>query len=126
MNRHGSTGLQLTSSALVCALLIGVGAPATASARHHFRPGSAGVGDPWYPMEGNGGYDVEHYALDLTYDPASGRLDGVARITAVATQDLSRFDLDLQQLTVTRVSVGGRAAAFRRDGQELVVTPRRG
>ncbi|MEU8612175.1 M1 family metallopeptidase [Actinoplanes sp. NPDC048791] len=126
MKRHGSTGLQLTSSALVCALLIGVGAPATASARHHFRPGSAGVGDPWYPMEGNGGYDVEHYALDLTYDPASGRLDGVARITAVATQDLSRFDLDLQQLTVARVSVGGRAAAFRRDGQELVVTPRRG
>jgi aminopeptidase N len=126
MKRHGLLGSRLTIPVMICGLLVGVGGPGNASVRHHFRPGAAGVGDPWYPLEGNGGYDVENYALDLGYDPGSGRLDGVARITATATQDLSRFDLDLQQLTVTRVSVGGRAAEFHRDGQELVITPYRG
>jgi CubicO group peptidase (beta-lactamase class C family) len=28
-----------------------------------FAPGSAGLGDPFFPTAGNGGYDVEHYAL---------------------------------------------------------------
>ena len=28
-------------------------------------PGAAGIGDPYFPLEGNGGYDVRHY--DLTF-----------------------------------------------------------
>ena len=28
-----------------------------------------GIGDPYFPLDGNGGYDVEHYGLDLAYDP---------------------------------------------------------
>jgi aminopeptidase N len=47
------------------------------------------------------------------------------RIRARATQDLSSFDLDLQQLEVSGVTVGGRDASFSRDGQELVITPRK-
>ena len=35
-----------------------------------------GVGDPYFPLEGNGGYDARHYDLTLGYDPATDRLDG--------------------------------------------------
>jgi aminopeptidase N len=47
-------------------------------------------------------------------------------ITARATQDLSRFDLDLQQLDVDSVTVDLQRASFNRDGQELQITPRHG
>jgi aminopeptidase N len=88
-----------------------------------FVPGAPGVGDPYFPLEGNGGYDTQHYDLTFSYDPATDRLDGVAVITAKATQDLSRFDLDLQQLEVSSVTVDRHAASFTRDGQELQITP---
>ncbi len=91
-----------------------------------FGPGSAGLGDPFFPLAGNGGYDVADYAMRLGYDPATRRLDGHAVITARATQDLSRFDLDLRGFAISGLTVNGRAAAFTRDGQELVVTPAQG
>ena len=96
------------------------------SARAAFTPGSAGLGDPFFPLAGNGGYDVSHYGLDLSYEPAGNQLTGTATITATATQDLSRFDLDLRGFTISRLDVDGRAATFARDGQELIVTPRTG
>ncbi|GHD85881.1 metallopeptidase [Streptomyces naganishii JCM 4654] len=86
--------------------------------------GSAGAGDPYFPLAGNGGYHVSHYGLTLAYDPKTGHLDGTAVLTARATQRLTRFDLDLRGLKVTGVTVDHRKAAHRRDGQELVVTPR--
>ena len=91
-----------------------------------FRPGSPGIGDPYFPLEGNGGYDVAHYDLDLIYRPAVRHLDGVARITATARQPLSRFDLDLSGMTVHSVRVDGVKAGFHRSGQELQITPSRG
>jgi aminopeptidase N len=99
---------------------------ASAGSRPGFTPGAPGIGDPYFPLEGNGGYDARHYGLDLSYDPATKRLDGTATITARATQNLSRFDLDLQQLEVGKVTVNGRRASFSRDGQELVITPAKG
>ncbi|MFI6441304.1 M1 family metallopeptidase [Streptomyces sp. NPDC050759] len=87
--------------------------------------GSSGAGDPYFPLAGNGGYHVGHYALTLGYDPGSGRLDGKAVLSARAGQRLSRFDLDFKGLTVTGLTVDHAKAGFRRDGQELVVTPRR-
>jgi hypothetical protein len=86
-------------------------------------PGAAGVGDPYFPLEGNGGYDVRNYDLSFSYDPATDRLDGTMVVRARATQDLSRFDLDLQQLDVSAVRVNDEPAAFSRDGQELQITP---
>ncbi|MEU5899351.1 MULTISPECIES: M1 family metallopeptidase [Streptomyces] len=88
------------------------------------RPGSEGVGDPYFPRLGNGGFDVRHYGLDLAYDPDTDRLDGRTTITARATQNLSSFDLDLQKLTVTRIEVNGRRAPFTRAGDEIRITPR--
>jgi aminopeptidase N len=91
-----------------------------------FTPGSPGLGDPFFPLAGNGGYDVAHYGLNLSYEPSSNQLTGTATITATATQDLSRFDLDLRGFSISRLDVDGRAATFTRDGQELIVTPRTG
>ncbi|HEX6021235.1 MAG TPA: M1 family metallopeptidase [Solirubrobacter sp.] len=89
-----------------------------------FQPGAPGIGDPYFPLHGNGGYDTKHYDLSFSYDPATDRLEGLAIITAKATQDLSRFDLDFQQLEVSSVRVDRHAARFDRDGQELQITPR--
>ena len=82
---------------LMVAAAVVLGLPAVASAA---TPGAAGIGDPYYPNAGNGGYDVAHYGLDLSYQPSTNRLTGVATITARATQDLSTFNLDLEGLTV--------------------------
>ncbi|MFD9392105.1 M1 family metallopeptidase [Streptomyces sp. NPDC060000] len=103
----------------VAALLAAAG-PATAAG-----PGTAGVGDPYFPLAGNGGYHVAHYDLTLRYDPGTRHLDGKAVLTARATRRLARFDLDFQGLKVTGLSVDHVKAGYRRDGQELVVTPKR-
>ena len=85
---------------LVAMTLLGTAlAPAGASTGsgggdHRFRPGAPGVGDDYFPLYGNGGYDVRHYLLQVSYDPATDRLVGVATISARATQNLSRFNLD--------------------------------
>ncbi|NEA22437.1 M1 family metallopeptidase [Actinomadura bangladeshensis] len=91
-----------------------------------FTPGASGVGDPYFPLEGNGGYDVRHYSLDLSYDPDYDQLDGTVTITARATQNLSRFDLDLSGMDVERIWVDRRTARYTRQGQELIITPARG
>ncbi|MFF3406631.1 M1 family metallopeptidase [Streptomyces sp. NPDC002742] len=90
----------------------------------HGKPGAAGVGDPYFPKMGNGGYDVTHYGLTLSYDPGDKRLKGTAEITARALTDLSAFRLDLSGLNVSDVTVEGRSARWSRAGQELTVRPR--
>ncbi|MEU6368166.1 M1 family metallopeptidase [Streptomyces sp. NPDC046931] len=87
-------------------------------------PGADGIGDSYFPQLGNGGFDARHYALDVAYDPGSGRLDGRTTIRARATHSLTSFDLDLQKLDVTRIEVNGRRAAFTRAGDEIRITPR--
>ena len=108
----------LATVPVAVAALLGAAGPAAAGTT-----GTAGAGDPYFPLSGNGGYHVGHYDLTLRYDTASRHLDGTAVLTARATQRLTRFDLDLSGLKVNGVTVGGRPAEFRRDGQELVVTP---
>lgn len=91
-----------------------------------FVPGADGAGDPYFPKYGNGGYDVADYDLDLRYEPATNRLDGTATITATATQDLSRFNLDLAGLTASEVTVDGTKATSAAEGAELLITPATG
>jgi aminopeptidase N len=101
------------------------GGPGSLAGRD-FQPGAGGVGDPYFPTYGNGGYDVANYALRVRYDPATDRLAGTATITATATTNLSRFNLDLVGLTVGAVTIDGAPAQRRHDGGELVITPARG
>src|SRR5262245_16499766 len=87
--------------ALVSAVLaIGPGVASAGWGSGSGSPGAPGAGDPYFPLDGNGGYDVSHYDLDVTYDPDTDVLDGEATIRARATQNLSSFNLDLQGLTV--------------------------
>ena len=126
MSRTGVTrGLAgLGALAMAVVGLTAVGPPAAAVT---FVPGSPGLGDPFFPNAGNGGYDVAHYCLTLSYEPSANQLSGTATITATATQNLSRFDLDLRGFTISRLLVNGQAASFARDGeQELVITPAAG
>ncbi|MET0711624.1 MAG: M1 family peptidase, partial [Jiangellaceae bacterium] len=53
--------------------LVLVGLTATPATAQEFTPGSPGLGDPYFPLAGNGGYDVGHYALDFSYDPSTRR-----------------------------------------------------
>jgi hypothetical protein len=113
--------LRIFGAAFVAVALL---LPATSAAAHQFSAGSAGLGDPFFPLAGNGGYDVGNYLLRLDYRPATKVLTGSATITARATQNLDRFDLDLRGFTISRLEINGRSAAFSRAGQELIITPR--
>ncbi len=88
------------------------------------QPGDPSIGDPYYPNAGNGGYDVQHYELDLTVDVENNVLNGEATIDAKATEDLSAFNFDLSGLDVSAVTVDGADATFSQDGEtELTITP---
>src|SRR3954471_15792750 len=108
----------LLPAALVAAFALSA-APARAAAPS---PGSAGLGDRLFPQLGNGGYDVQHYDLDLRYATSAPTqpLDGTVTIVAKATQALSRFDLDFAGESVGSVTVNGKPATWTRDDEELV------
>jgi aminopeptidase N len=102
-------------------------APASASHPRAPSPGDSEIGDVLFPGLGNGGYDAQHYVLDLTYptSAATQTVNGKVTMLARATQALSSFNLDFAGGTVGAVSVNGATASFTRSGEELVITPRR-
>jgi len=86
--------------------------------------GSPGMGDSLYPGFGNGGYDAVSYTLDINiHDVKTSDLSAVTTIDAVATQDLSQFNLDFAGFEITNLTVNGEAAKFERKGQELTIIP---
>ena len=88
--------------------------------------GARTAGDPYLPDSGNGGYRVTRYELELNYRMGSNRLAGRAVLSAVATQPLSRFSLDLAGMQVAKVSVnGGRAKRFATRSRKLDIWPDR-
>ena len=116
--------LPAAGMAVACLALLALPAASTA-APAKVGPGAPGAGDPYFPLDGNGGYDARHYGVTLKLDTDTQALVGTVVMDAVATQGLSSFDLDLHGLAVDGVSVGGRPAMWARDGQELTVTPSR-
>lgn len=109
----------IAPGAFMASLLLAI--PASAA---DFAPGAPGIGDPYYPAYGNGGYDVSHYDLRLKYQPETDKLEGTATLLARTTEDLSRFNLDFL-LDVSEVRVNGAKAAFAASGEhELEITPR--
>lgn len=91
--------------------------------------GAQTSGDSLFPNVGNGGYDVEHYDLDLAYDADDGSIDATTTIDATAPQALSSFSLDFEGLTIGALTVDGVPAAYERvtdvdaTKHKLVVTP---
>jgi aminopeptidase N len=87
------------------------------------RAGSVGIGDPYFPTMGNGGYDVQHYDLELTIDMKVEEISAVATIEARATQPLSRFNLDFKEFHIRSITVNGMDAAFEQTESELTIMP---
>ncbi|MBW3634228.1 MAG: M1 family metallopeptidase [Chloroflexi bacterium] len=86
--------------------------------------GSSGIGDPYYPLLGNSGYDVQHYTLDLDLDVAGGAItSGRATIDALALLDLCAFNLDFLGLEIDDITVDGQPASFTRYSGELTIDP---
>ena len=92
--------------------------------------GARTLRDRFYPTLGNGGYDVHHYDLDITWQAPDatwpdGHVEGLARLDVVATQDLAELSLDLRRATtdVHAVRVDGTTVAHRADplGRKLIV-----
>ncbi|NKT14850.1 M1 family metallopeptidase [Prescottella equi] len=91
------------------------------------KPGKTSEGplDPYLPRNGNRGYRVSRYDLELTYKVHSNRLSGKATITATTTDVRPRVSLDLAPtMQVAKLSVNGRRVAkyTHRDGK-LTITP---
>ncbi|HEV2798754.1 MAG TPA: M1 family metallopeptidase [Nocardioides sp.] len=86
--------------------------------------GAGGIGDPYWPLDGNGGIDVTSYEIRNRYAFLSKNLSGRTRVELRATADLSSFSLDFL-LDVSKVTVDGRPARFvKTDGDhELRITP---
>ncbi|MCV7422316.1 M1 family metallopeptidase [Mycobacterium yunnanensis] len=86
--------------------------------------GSPPVIDPYLPGNGNFGYRVSRYELDVEYKVNINRLAGTATITAVTLASLRTFSLDLSDaLSVSKVTVNGhRPANFGRSRGKLDVT----
>jgi aminopeptidase N len=113
--------------AFAVAILL-IGAPSALG--QEYEAGSDGLGDPFFPQAGNGGYDTTHYGITLDYDQPANFLEGTAEIDATATQNLRRFNLDLRDFyAVSSVMVNGERAQFDRPGQprpgqqELAISP---
>ncbi|MGZ5406079.1 MAG: M1 family metallopeptidase [Nocardioides sp.] len=87
--------------------------------------GSDGIGDAYFPRDGNGGIDVRRYKISDRYRFATGRLSGRTVVTGTTTADLSSFNLDFL-LPVTRVRLNGSSVDFSRPSRhELRIEPRR-
>ena len=112
------------AASLVGTLVVGLtGATATARTSAPV-DGAPGIGDPYWPLDGNGGIDVASYAISHRYVLATKRLSGRTRIELTATQDLRSFSLDFL-LKVSKVTVDGEPAAYAKTdgGHELRITP---
>ncbi len=82
--------------------------------------------DPYFPADGNGGYQVVHYDVAARYRPGTDDLTGRTTLRALAgASALASFHLDLR-LAADSVSVDGEPASFTRPGpHELRVVPGR-
>ena len=118
----------------LCAIWLSVGLTLTIGATaavakdaHDFTPGAPGVGDPYFPLDGNGGYDVAPLRPRRRLRPGDRRADrrrddhGAGDAGPVALQPRPRRARRSARSTST-----GAPATWRRDGGELTVTPRRG
>ena len=109
--------------ALATGVIAGTAPPASAAPPRP-QPGAPGIGDPLFPTLGNGGYDATHYSIAMNYDATAKTVAATSTMQARADRALSRFDLDFDGNTISSVRFDGRPVSYRRDGAELVVTPR--
>ena len=90
--------------------------------------GARSIGDSYLPTLGNGGYDVENYDLELSYDPAPNLIDATVTVRMRTDRDLASFSLDFTPSTRRRRASRLRnrclAAACRRRNSTACYLPR--
>lgn len=80
--------------------------------------------DPYLPHNGNLGYRISRYDLELEYKVAANRLTGTATLTATSYNQLRRFTLDLAStLSVSKVTVNDKRVRFSHRSRKLSITP---
>lgn len=127
MRTRASIGLA-AAAALVANALIGSAVARQLSTVTVDRLAPAGQGsgipDPYYPQDGNLGYEVVSYTVNLDYFPGNHSIRAITTVDSVAKTGLSTFNLDLVGLTVDKITVSGQRAEFtRQDNHELIITP---
>lgn len=105
-----AAGLAASSPAVVPASYAG-------SADPH---GAPGIGDPYFPLDGNGGIDVRSYHVHDRYRFGEGRLSGWTALRLTATESLSGFNLDFL-LPVSLVKIDGERVHFDQGDHELSI-----
>ena len=85
--------------------------------------GAPGIGDPYFPLDGNGGIDVSSYDVHDAYDFSHRTLSGWTTLTLRTTESLTSFDLDfLLPVAAVHLSTGG--STFSRPSRhELRIQP---
>lgn len=83
--------------------------------------GSDGLGDVYYPLSGNGGYDVKHYTINIEVEPDTNRIDAFVDVEMVLSEDLGSINLDFRGFDIRGVQVDGQLVDHRREGPELTV-----
>ncbi len=114
---------RISTAALFLPVVIGSGYAVAVDGGSAHRHGAPGVGDPYWPLDGNGGIDVAAYKIKNSYDLDTFRLSGSTTLKLRATEGLDRFNLDFL-LPVSEVTVDGEEASFTHENKhELVITP---
>lgn len=85
--------------------------------------GSDGLGDPYFPLLGNGGYKATHYLIDVGVDMDKQTIDSTVTIDAQATQDLSAFNLDFIGFQISKLALNGVETDYNRNEHELTIKP---
>lgn len=85
--------------------------------------GASGMGDAYFPALGNGGYDAQHYDLQLAWNDFTNEISGTVTMTAQATQDLKTFNLDFRGFTISHLQLNGVETRYERADRELIISP---
>src|SRR5438445_1416204 len=68
-------------------------------------------------------FDLQHLKLELSFDLPERKLIGTATLRmAPLSGDLREIVLDSAALAIDSITVGGRAAKFRTEGERLLIT----
>ncbi|MFF1378965.1 M1 family metallopeptidase [Streptomyces sp. NPDC058308] len=82
----------------------------------------AGVGDPYFPVDGSDLFTITHHALEVDFDITSGVLKGLARLEIAVGADVPAIALDFG-LPAREVVVDGSPLAPKAVPGKLVIEP---
>ncbi len=79
------------------------------------------IPDSIFPKEGNGGYDVQHYNIEVDWNKENKIINATTTIRAKATKNLSGFYLDFRGLTIDTITVNGTNVTYKRIDDDLKI-----